>query len=145
MKKIDVTEEQKRDFAQSLLDKIKSFFKEVFHADKPLHGKELDEYLLSKTKSEEEKETLDEVFDEIDLFHQKRKEFVESGKEIDVWYEEEIEHIVKQIKPDASQEEINQVKETVAAQIDCDIEFTAQALEELDSLVQEAMEKEVKA
>lgn len=145
MKKIDVTEEQKRDFAQSLLDKIKSFFKEVFHADKPLHGKELDEYLLSKTKSEEEKETLDEVFDEIDLFHQKRKEFVESGKEIDVWYEEEIEHIVKQIKPDASQEEINQVKETVAAQIDCDIEFTAQALEELDSLVQEAMGKEVKA
>ena len=145
MKKIDVTEEQKRDFAQSLLDKIKSFFKEVFHADKPLHGKELDEYLLSKTKSEEEKETLDEVFDEIDLFHQKRKEFVESGKEIDVWYEEEIEHIVKQIKPNASQEEINQVKETVAAQIDCDIEFTAQALEELDSLVQEAMEKEVKA
>lgn len=145
MKKIDVTEEQKRDFTQSLLDKIKSFFKEVFHADKPMHGKELDEHLFSKTKSEEEKETLAEIFDEIDMFHQKRKAFVESGKEIDVWYEEEIERIVKQIKPDASRDEINQVKEAVAAQIDGDIEFAAQALEKLDSLVREAMEKEVKA
>lgn len=145
MKKIDITEEQEKDFNQSLLDKIKSFFKEVFHADKPLHGKELDEHLFSKTKSEEEKETLAEVFDEIDLFHQKRKEFVESGKEIDVWYEEEIERIVKQIKPDASQGEINQVKEAVAAQIDGDIESTAQALEKMVSLVREAMEKEEKA
>ena len=145
MQKIEFTKEQKKDFSKSLIERIKNFFKEVFYSEKLLNGKELDEHLLFKTTSEEEKETLTEVFEEIDMFYQMRKELAESGKEIDVWYDEEIERIVKQIKPDASLDEINHVKAAVAMQIDVDIEFTSQALEELTTLIQEVMDKEVEA
>lgn len=139
-----VTEEQKKDFNKSLIERIKAFFKEVFHSEKPLHGKELDEHFLSKATSEEEKETLSEVFDEIDIFYEKQKAYRESGMDLRVWYDEEIVRIVKGINPDITQTEIDQVKEALAARIDGEIELTGQALEKLDSLIREVMEKEGK-
>ena len=142
MERIELTQEQKDDFSKSLIERIKAFFKDVFHSDKPLHGKELDEHLLSQTQSDAEKEALAELLDEIDTFHEKHKAYQDSGKDIVVWYDEEIERIVKSINPNSTLSEIDQVKEAVAKQIDDEVEITAQALEEM---VNEVMRKEDKA
>lgn len=139
MKKINLNDEEKRDFYQSLLTKLQSFCKEVFQPNKPLHGKELKEHLLSKAESEEEKETLTEILDEINAYHQKRKDFEISGKDIHSWYEDEIERVVRKIKQDPTREEIDQVKEAIAKLIDDEIELSVQALEEM---VEEEIGKE---
>lgn len=139
---IDFSEKQRKDFASSLLETIKAFFQKVFKFEKPLHGKELNDYLLSQTESEEERETLQEMFEENETYHNKLKEFEQSGKKIDEWYEAEIEKAVKQIDPAATPADIDKVKEAVAKQIDDEIEHSIDALEIINTLVDDVNRKE---
>ena len=143
MDKIDFTQEQRKDFGKSLLERIKEYFSKIFHADKPLHGKELNEYLLSQTESDEERETLQEMFEENKTFHDKLNELKESGKHVDDWYEDEIVDIVKRLDPEATRADIDSVKEAVAKQIDNDAEDAINALENLnDSIISQEDGKE---
>ena len=143
MDKIDFTQEQRKDFGKSLLERIKECFSKIFHADKPLHGKELNEYLLSQTESDEERETLQEMFEENETFHDRLKELKESGKNVDDWYEDEIVDIVKRLDPEATRADIDSVKEAVAKQIDNDAEDAINALENLnDSIISQEDGKE---
>lgn len=142
METTQITEEQAVELQEGLLAKMKGLLKEVFRSEKPKQGEELKDYLLSQIGSEEDREALEEVFDEITVFYRKRNEFEKSGKEIAVWYEEEIEKIVRSLKPNATEEDIDKVKEAIARQIDFEIEETAMTLEELEKTVEETMKKE---
>ena len=104
--KVDFTQEQRKDLSTSLIETIKTFFQKVFKSEKPLHGKELNDYLLNQAESEEERETLQEMFEENETYHTKLKEFEKSGKNIDEWYEEEITKSVKQLYPKATADDI---------------------------------------
>ena len=94
MEKIDFTQEQGKDFVQSLIERIKKFFLSVFHSEKPMHGKELNDCLLSNVQSDEERETLAEIMEENETYHAKRREYFQSGKTINDWYNDEIEQSV---------------------------------------------------
>jgi len=139
---IDFSEEQRKDFSKSLIETIKTFFKKILNSEKPLHGKELNDFLLSQTESDEERETLQEMFEENETYHSKLKEFEKSSKNIDEWYEEEITETVKQFYPEATADDLDQVKEAVAKQIDDDSKDSINGLEFLNEQVVEAGKKE---
>jgi cell wall assembly regulator SMI1 len=82
------------------------------------------------------------MFEENETYHTKLKEFEKSGKSIDEWYEEEITESVKQFYPKATANDIDQVKEAVAKQIDDDSEDSINGLEYLNDLIVEAEKKE---
>lgn len=143
MDKIELTQEQRRDFGASLIETIKSFFQKVLKSEKPINGKELNDFLLSQTQSDEERETLQEMFEENETYHKKLREYHESGKNIDEWYNDELEKIVRQIDPEASTDDTDSVKEAVAKQIDNDIYNTIDSLENLNNTIVEGSRKEV--
>lgn len=129
--KFDFTEEQTQDFKLSFWQKVKAWIKRVLNPEneEPLHGKDVDDYLVSQGKSDEEKELIAELCDEIDTFHQKRREFNASGKDIDTWYDEEIERLTREVKPDATSEDVDAVKEAIAKKVDEEISDSADELE----------------
>lgn len=143
MDKIELTQEQRRDFGASLIETIKSFFQKVLKSEKPINGKELNDFLLSQTQSDEEREILQEMFEENETYHKKLREYHESGKNIDEWYNDELEKIVRQIDPEASTDDTDSVKEAVAKQIDNDIDKTIDSLENLNNTIVEGSRKEV--
>lgn len=131
--RLEFTEEQTQDFKLSFWQRVKAWIKRVLNPDKnekPLHGKELDVFLASQGKSEEEKELIAELCDEIDTFHNKRREFEASGKDIETWYDDEIERLAREVKPDATSEDIDAVKEAIAKKVDKEISENADELEE---------------
>ena len=131
MGKLTLTTEQQHDLSKSLLQKIKEYFIKIFRPEKRKSGEELEDELISMTQSEEEKETLQEIMDEISLTYQKRKEFQDSGKDIETWQEEEIERIAKNVDPNVSNEDIGKLKEAIAKRTDMDIERISAAVEQL--------------
>lgn len=131
MGKLTLTTEQQHDLSKSLLQKIKEYFIKIFRSEKRKSGEELEDELISMTQSEKEKETLREIWGEIDLTYQKRKEFQESGKEIETWQEEEIERIAKNVDSNVSNEDIGKLKEAIAKRTDMDIERISAAVEQL--------------
>ena len=143
MEKIDFTQEQGKDFVQSLIERIKKFFLSVFHSEKPLHGEELKDWLLSNAQSDEERETLAEIMEENKAYYAKRREWSQSEKTIDDWYNDEIEQSVKQLYSDATSTDIDNVKEALAKQIDSEAEATIQALDSLDDIIGGNCGKEV--
>lgn len=140
--KVVFSEEQRNDFSISMIETIKSFFQKVFHSEQPLHGKELNDYLLNQAESEEERETLQEMFEENETYHAKLKELEKSGKDIDEWYDEEITKTVKQMCPEVTIDDIDKVKEAVAKQIDDETEGSISGLEYLDGLIVDTDKKE---
>ncbi len=135
MKKIEFTDEQRKDFASSLIKTLLEFFKKTIHSEKPLHGKKLNDFLLSQTESEEERETLQEMFDENETYHIKLNEFKQSGRNLDEWYEEEIAMSVKQLDPNATANDIDKVKEAVAMQADDETEDAIRGLESVSEII----------
>ena len=137
-----LSSEQQQDFGRSLLLRIKDYLREIFLSDKRKEGKELEEELLSKTQSEAEYDTLQEIFDEIDLTYEKREEFTESHKdpaqwterELAQWQEIEIENIIKQVDHNASRDDVDKIKAVIASEIDADIERSSKVLETISDI-----------
>ena len=142
MEKLTLTTEQQHDLSKSLLQKIKEYFIKIFRSEKRKSEEELEDELISMTQSEEEKETLQEIMDEISLTYQKRKEFQDSGKDKDIetWQEEEIERIAKNVDPNVSNEDIGKLKEAIAKRTDMDIERASAAVEQLHEEIDNSKE-----
>lgn len=104
--------------------------------------KELDDLLIQQGESEEEKNIIAEQCAEIDLEHDLMEDLVASKKDPGQWLEEKIEETVKEIKPDATQEEVEMVKESVADAMETEIGFEADGLTEEAKLITETMETE---
>ena len=138
--KFELTPNQVQDFKNSLLDRIKSWLKKLFGSRDGQNPVDIQD-VLPAPESEAEKEILEELFDEIDTFHQKRKEFDElkkEGVEIEDWYDDEIERITKSVQPDASEEDIDRVKEAISKAIDKEI---AEEIDNLDTLEREEVKQ----
>lgn len=135
--KLNFNEEQTQDFKLSYWQKVKEWNRRVLDpkGEKPLHGKELDDYLVSQGKSEEEKELIADKCAEIDTFHQKRREFETSGKDIETWYDEELERLTKEVDPNATSKDVDAVKEAVAEKVDEEISESADELEEYGKIM----------
>lgn len=110
-----------------------------------LNGKEkseLDEALIQQGESDEEKKIIAEQCAEIDLEHDLMEELVASKKDPGLWLAEKIEETVKEVKPDATQEEVEMVKESVADSMETEIGIEADGLTEEATIITASIEKE---
>jgi hypothetical protein len=110
-----------------------------------LNGKEkseLDEALIQQGESDEEKKIIAEQCAEIDLEHDLMEELVASKKDPGLWLEEKIEETVKEVKPDATQEEVEMIKDSVADSMETEIGIEADGLTEEAMIITASIEKE---
>lgn len=142
IEKIELTDEESQDFKRSLIERIKALIKSVFHTEngKPLHGKELDDYLISSGQSEEEKQLIKKMIEETDDFYRKKADLKKSGKDVDEWYEDEITRIAKESNSEDVDGTADVIKSVIATQSDIEIE---QTMQEIDNLIDEEGSHEV--
>lgn len=121
---------------------IQKYLNKFWQALNGTDKKELDEALIQQGESDEEKKIIAEVCAEIDLEHDLMEELVASKKDPGQWLEEKIEETVKEVKPDATQEEVEMVKESVADSMEADIGIEADGLTEEATIITTSMESE---
>lgn len=110
-----------------------------------LQGKEnqdLDEALIQQGESEEEKSIIAEQCEEIDLEHNLMEELWVSKKDPGKWLDEKIEETAKEVNPNATQEEIDLLKNAVADSMEAEIGENADELADEAEQIAGAMKKE---
>lgn len=100
------------------------------------NDKELDDLLVEQGRDEEEKRLIREVCEEIDLEYQLMEDLKRSEKEPGPWFEQQIEDTVLELFPDATQEEIEEVKNAAMSDLEDEIKDDALALEKEAEVVQ---------
>lgn len=121
---------------------IQKYLNKFWQALNGKDKKELDEALIQQGESDEEKKIIAEVCAEIDLEHDLMEELVASKKDPGQWLEEKIEETVKEVKPDATQEEVEMVKESVADSMEAEIGIEADGLTEEATIITASIESE---
>lgn len=112
---------------------IKSFFnhlRALLDLGSKMDEKEFNSLLVQQGRNEEEKNTIIEILEEIDLEHKLKDELVASGLEPGEWLEQELEKTTKELYPDATPEDIDMVKKEVARGMEEEIALEAECLEE---------------
>lgn len=121
---------------------IHKYLQKLWQAFKDKDGKECDEALIQQGESEEEKRIIAEQCAEIDMEHDLMEELWTSKKDPGKWLEEKIEETVREVKPDATQDEVEIVKESVADSIEAEIGEVADELIKEATFITESMGKE---
>lgn len=121
---------------------IQKYLNKFWQALNGTDKKELDEALIQQGESDDEKKIIAEVCAEIDLEHDLMEELVASKKDPGQWLEEKIEETVKEVKPDATQEEVEMIKESVADSMEAEIGIEADGLTEEATIITTSMESE---
>lgn len=121
---------------------IQKYLNKFWQALNGTDKKELDEALIQQGESDDEKKIIAEVCAEIDLEHDLMEKLVASKKDPGQWLEEKIEETVKEVKPDATQEEVEMVKESVADSMEAEIGIEADGLTEEATIITKSMESE---
>jgi hypothetical protein len=128
---------------EELLMSIQKYLNKFWQALNGKDKKELDEALIQQGESDEEKKIIAEVCAEIDLEHDLMEELVTSKKDPGQWLEEKIEETVKEVKPDATQEEeVEMVKESLADSMETEIGIEADGLTEEATIITASIESE---
>lgn len=86
------------------------------------NAENIDKTLLEEGGTILEKQLIAEMCEEVDAYHENMKKLKASGKDSDEWLKEEIERLVKEVKPEATPDDIKFVKEAVEKAIDKNIE-----------------------
>lgn len=127
---------------EELQKSIQKHLHRLWQAFNGKEGKELDEALVQQGESDEEKKIIAEQCAEIDLEHDLMEELLASKKDPGLWLEEKIEETVKEVKPDATQEDMEMVKESVADSMETEIGIEAEGLTEEATIITASIEKE---
>lgn len=86
-------------------------------------------YLNHKVSNLEEEDSVTrELCEFVDTFYDQRKEYENSRLDADAWFEKEIDKIILELFPDATESEKEEFKRAVADGIDKQSEYTAEAL-----------------
>lgn len=86
------------------------------------NAENIDKTLLEEGDTILEKQLIAEMCEEVDAYHENMKKLKASGKDSDEWLKEEIERFVKEVKPEATPDDIKFVKAAVEKAIDKNIE-----------------------
>lgn len=121
---------------------IQKHLQRLWQALNGKEGKELDEALVQQVESEEEKKLITQMCVEIDLEHDLMEELVASKEDPGEWLDKKIEETVKEVKPDATQEDVDKVKESAADSMEKEIGELADELKEEANLITDSLRKE---
>lgn len=117
---------------KSLLDYYKKFLSKFKDNDES----NMNDAIIELGRTEDEKEQLLEMCDEIDSYHRRIRNLRESGMTSGKWLEKEIETELEKVDSEVSTESKEEFKKFVFDQFGKDVEAQAEALnEELDQAV----------
>lgn len=113
-------------FIKSLSD----FYKKFVLKFKDNNESKINDDIIELGRSEEEKEQLQDMCDEIDAYHRRLKDLRESGMTPGKWLEKEIELELEKVDPEVSTESKEEFKKFIFDQFGKDVEAQAEALDE---------------
>lgn len=99
-------------------------------------GKELDDLLAEQGRDEEEKRVIREVCEETYLEHEMMADLIRSEEEPGPWFEQKVKDTVTELFPDATREDIEEVKDAAMADLGGEIKKDAEDLEKEIELIQ---------
>ena len=120
------TENKEKD----VIHQIITYIKNTFVKTKGVSGSKLDEELLSSAKSEEEKALVKDMCEDTERYYEKREEFRSSELKPGMWFEKQIEDTVKEVFPEVSPKEIDEVKENVSKAMEQEIDSLTKLVDE---------------
>lgn len=114
----------------AVIQHIITYIKNIFVNTKGVSGSKLDEELISSAKSEEEKALIKEMCEDTERYYAKREEFRSSELKPGMWFEKQIEDTVKEVYPEVSPKEIDEVKENVSKAMEQEIDSLTKLVDE---------------
>lgn len=131
--------EGKNNHGFNFIKSVSDFFKKLvlkFENEDNEDVEKMNAAIVEVGRTEDEKEQLQDMCDEIDSYHRRVKEYRESGMTVGKWFEKEVEKELEKADPEISSESKDEFKKFVVDQLGKDIEAQAEALdEELDQTV----------
>ena len=129
------TEPQNNDF--DLIKSLSDYFAKFISRFKGHTTEDLNAAIVEEGRTEEEKEQLQEMCEEVDNYHRRLKELRESGLTPGKWLDEEIERELKKVNKEIESGTSEEVKKLLTEQFIADIENNCEALsDELDQTVE---------
>lgn len=128
------TEESNTEF--NFIKSIVIFYSKFILKFKDRKVSNMNESIIESGRTEDEKEQLREMCDEVDAYHRRIQNLRESGMTPGKWLEKEIESELEKVDPEISYESKKEVKKFIFNQFGKDVEAQVEALsEELDQTV----------
>ena len=125
MSKID---EPNKEF--NFIKSLSDFYKGIVLKFKDNDESKINDDIIELGRTEEEKEQLQEMCDEIDSYHRRLKDLRESGMTPGKWLEKEIELELEKVDPEVSTESKEEFKKFVFDQFGRDVEAQTEALDD---------------
>ena len=125
MSKID---EPNKEF--NFIKSLSDFYMKFVSKFKDENLSNINDDIIHLGRTEEEKEQLQEMCDEIDYYHRRLKDLRESGMTPGKWLEKEIELELEKVDPEVSTESKEEFKKFIFDQFGKDVEAQAEALDE---------------
>lgn len=132
MSKID---EPNKEF--NFIKSLSDFYQKIVTKLYDEHNSNMNNAIVELGRTEEEKEQLQDMCDEIDAYHRRIKELRNSGMTPGKWLEKEIEKELENADPEVSTESKEEFKKFIFDQFGNEVEVQAETLnEELDQTVE---------
>lgn len=125
MSKID---EPNKEF--NFIKSLSDFYNGIVLKFKDNDESKINDDIIELGRTEEEKEQLQEMCDEIDSYHRRLKDLRESGMTQGKWLEKEIETELEKVDPEVSSESKKEFKKFVFDQFGRDVEAQTEALDD---------------
>ena len=126
------------------MDKFKEFqesfiahFQSLYKALKGKSNKDLDDALVRQGKSDEQKQIIQETCQDVDKEHDMIEEMIHSNKTPGEFLEQDIANTVREINPNATDDDVNQVVEATKDAMEKEIEQEARELTKEATLLTE--------
>lgn len=126
-----------KELKQSFFSKLEA----LFDLTKDKSDDELDEILVNDAQSEEQQQLIRDICEDIDTEHQLIKEMMQANTEVGEWFEQKIEQEARELEPEATDQDIEYLKDALEKQLGSDINDEAEAFEKGMEL-REAIERE---
>lgn len=114
----------------AVIQHIITYIKNIFVKTKGVSSSKLDENLISSAKSDEEKALIKEMCEDTECYYAKREEFRSSELKPGMWFEKQIDDTVKEVYPEVSPKEIDEVKENVSKAMEQEIDSLTKLVDE---------------
>lgn len=114
----------------NVIQQIITYIKNIFVKTQDVSSSKLDDELISLANSEEEKTLIKEMCEDTERYYSKRDEFRSSKLKSGLWFEKQIEDTVKEVYPEVSQKEIDEVKENVSKAMEQEIDSLTKLVDE---------------
>lgn len=126
-----------KELKQNFFSKLEA----LFDLTKDKSDDELDELLVKDAKNEEQQQLIRDICEDIDTEHQLIQEMMNSNTEAGEWFEQKIEQEARELEPEATDQDIEYLKDALEKQIGTDINDEADAFEKGMEL-RESIERE---